>query len=94
MGSSLVALLYLGGLGPAAAGIILSHIGRSVSARKEYWSRVFDFKRIDGWWILIILFSYPLISAITTFLVQGTVQLTDSFRITLAYPTQLVPLLA
>jgi len=93
LGSPWVALLYLGGLGPAAAGIILSHIGRSASARKEYWSRVFDFKRIDGWWILIILFSYPLISAITTFLVQGKIQLSDSFQNALAHPAQLVPFL-
>jgi membrane protease YdiL (CAAX protease family) len=86
-----VILLYVGGLGPALAGILLSHLNTGSSTRKDYWSRVFDPKRIAGIWYLIIFLSYPLISVLLIFLTNGQIQLTDEFRSTLSQPISLLP---
>jgi len=91
MSSPWAILLYLGGLGPAAAALILLYSWEGEGLRKAYWSRVFDPKRISGPWYLVIFLSYPALSLLTTFLLQGQVQLTETFQDVLSQPLRLIP---
>jgi membrane protease YdiL (CAAX protease family) len=88
-----VILLYTGGLGPSFAGILLTYLNTDSSTRKDYWSRVFNPKIIGGIWYLIIFLFYPIISALIIYLVDGQIQLTDEFRVSLSQPLNLVPFL-
>jgi membrane protease YdiL (CAAX protease family) len=85
--------LYIGGLGPALAGILLTYTDTDPFARKNYWSRVFDPNRIGGIWYLIIFLFYPIISVLIIYLVDGQIHLTDGFRVSLSQPLNLVPFL-
>jgi len=55
-------LLYLGGLGPMIADIILVHLTYNRIERRDYWRRVIDFRRISGKWYAVILLFFPLLS--------------------------------
>jgi hypothetical protein len=85
MESAWVILLYLGGLGPAAAAIFLGQNKSEAAAIKEYWARVFEFQRIGGFWYLVILLAYPAISLIATTMVQGRIQLAEPVQGMLGY---------
>jgi membrane protease YdiL (CAAX protease family) len=93
MESRWVILLYLGGLGPAAAAVILVLIRGDRVSRKEYWSRLVDYKRIDKLWFPIIFFGYPVISLIATWLVQGRIGFSETIQGMLAQPLQFLPFL-
>jgi membrane protease YdiL (CAAX protease family) len=88
-----VILLYLGGLGPAFAAVLLIHIQTDPSIKKDYWSRVFSFRNISGIWYWVIFLSYPALSAITTLLMRGELHLSTEFQEILANPLRLVPFL-
>lgn len=50
-------LLYLGGLGPAAAGLVLLYRTESPGFIEDFWRRMVDGRRIGGsWWAFILLF--------------------------------------
>lgn len=91
--SSWVILLYLGGLGPAFAAVLLKHYQTDLSVKKDYWSRVFSFRKISGIWYWVIFLSYPALSAITTFVLQGELHFSEAFQDILADPLRLVPFL-
>ena len=88
-----VFLLYLGGVGPAVAAVLLKHLKTDPSVRKDYWSRVIDFRKISGAWYWVILLAYPAMSAVTTLLLQGEVRFSADFLEVLADPLRLVPFL-
>lgn len=84
-------LLYLGGLGPAAAALTLTYLRGDSQARKEYWSRVFDPKRISAIWYAVILLAYPALSLISALVLQGQIRFLPSFQDLLAQPLRLIP---
>ncbi|MFL7813226.1 MAG: CPBP family intramembrane glutamic endopeptidase [Anaerolineales bacterium] len=88
-----VILLYLGGLGPAFAAVLLKHLHTTPSVKRDYWSRVFGFRKISGFWYWVIFLSYPALSAITTFVMRGELRFSAAFRDILADPLRLVPFL-
>ncbi len=60
-------LLFLGGLGPALAAILL--IWREGdAARRDFWQRIVDFRRIGPAWYAVIFLTVPVVS----FLAIGT----------------------
>jgi membrane protease YdiL (CAAX protease family) len=61
-------LLYLGGLGPPLAGILLTHLTQGPSGRRDYWRRVFQFRRIDGVWYGVIVNTVPLLAGLAVLL--------------------------
>ena len=91
--SSWVILLFLGGLGPAFAAILLKHLHTTPSVKSDYWSRVFGFRNISGIWYWMIFLFYPALSAITTFVLRGELRFSAAFQDILADPLRLVPFL-
>ncbi len=54
----LLILMFLGVFAPGIAGIILTYREQGLEGRRDYWRRVFDFRRISfKWYMLIILIS-------------------------------------
>lgn len=81
-------LLYIGGIGPAVGGILLTY--RNKESRKEYWRRVFDFKRIGAVWYPVILLAYPLITALLALVENGLVQITQTLQESWAQPVRIL----
>ncbi|MBU0512703.1 MAG: CPBP family intramembrane metalloprotease [Chloroflexi bacterium] len=81
-----VILLYIGGIGPAVGGILLTYLNRDKESRKDYWRRVLDVKRIGGKWYLVILLGYPLITVLLSIIENGQVQITETFKELLTQP--------
>jgi len=73
-------LLYLGGIGPAFSGILLTYLHKDKEGRREYWQRVFDFRRIGAKWVPVILFAYPLLTALLTLVENRQIQITEAFQ--------------
>jgi membrane protease YdiL (CAAX protease family) len=90
-GSPWVFLLYIGGIGPAVGGILLTYLNKEKESYKEYWRRVFDVKRIGAIWYLVILLAYPLMTAMLAIAENGQLQITETFRELLSQPVRLVP---
>jgi membrane protease YdiL (CAAX protease family) len=61
-----IILMILGGLGPAAAEIILIFGRGNRLQKRDYWRRVLDARRISLKWLAIILLIFPLINAVAT----------------------------
>lgn len=67
-----VGLIYvLGGFGPAIAGILMVYGTNDEETIRDYWRRVFDFRRIGARWYLPILLLYPA-SVLLAFAVSRT----------------------
>ncbi|HEY76297.1 MAG TPA: CPBP family intramembrane metalloprotease [Thermoflexia bacterium] len=66
--SSARLLLYLGGLGPPLAGILLTHLTRDREGRWDYWRHVVDFKRIGAGWYGVILLTVPALTGLAALL--------------------------
>ncbi|MBN1146561.1 MAG: CPBP family intramembrane metalloprotease [Anaerolineales bacterium] len=60
MNFPVVLLLVLGGLGPPLAAILLTHLAHDSEEWRDYWRRVFDFRRISAGWCAVILLFCPL----------------------------------
>lgn len=55
----LLALMFLGVFGAGIAGIILTYREQGRAGGRDYWHRVFDFRRIHIKWYLLILLLFP-----------------------------------
>jgi membrane protease YdiL (CAAX protease family) len=55
-------LVGLGGVGPMVVGIALTYLTREKEYQREYWQRVFDFKRIRPGWLAVTLLMVPLLT--------------------------------
>jgi len=86
-------LLYIGGIGPAIGGILLTYLNNDKESHKAYWRRVFDVKRIGAIWYLIILLAYPLITALLEIAENGQIQITDTFQELLSQPVSIITFL-
>lgn len=93
--SSWVILLYVGGLGPALAGILLTYLAHDKDYQKEYWRRVFDPKRIGVAWYFVVLLSYPALTLLILLpgVLQSHVLISETLQELLSQPVRLVPFL-
>lgn len=55
----------LGGFGPSAAAVILVYRNKEKDERREFWRRVFSFRRVSGKWYAILLLLFPLVTALS-----------------------------
>jgi membrane protease YdiL (CAAX protease family) len=57
-------LLFPGGFGPSISGVVMLYRTRDETGRRDFWQRVFSFRRIGGAWYAFILLVFPLITAL------------------------------
>jgi len=62
--TALMGIYALGGLGPAAAAILLTVLTQNQEGRREYWRRIVDFRRIPLRWYGVILLTVPAITGL------------------------------
>jgi uncharacterized protein len=91
------ALLYAGGLGPLAAALFLLFRRGDRAARRDYWQRATQGRRMGGPWLAITVFTVPLIVA-SAGLLDGLLggqgaALETGMRTTLTQPLVLLPFL-
>ena len=55
----LMGIVFLGVFGPGMAGIILTYRELGQQGGRDFWRRVFDFRRISLKWAVLILLLYP-----------------------------------
>lgn len=55
----LLAVVFLGVFGPGIAGISLTYRELGREGGRDFWRRVFDFRRITAKWVALILLLYP-----------------------------------
>lgn len=55
----LLAVVFLGVFGPGVAGIIMTYRDQGKDGRRDFWHRVFDFRRISLKWYALILLLFP-----------------------------------
>lgn len=96
MNSPWVVLLYLGGIGPAVGGILLTYLDTDKARQREYWQRALDPRRIGARWYLVVLFAYPLLTLAVLLpqIAQGQFPASDALQEMLAQPLRLVPFVA
>lgn len=71
-------LQYVGGAGPLVAALVLTHFFEKPPAQKDFWSRIFDPRRMSWRWTLAALLIHPMILLIVTIVdiaLGGTLQL-------------------
>lgn len=96
MSFPLILLTILGGLGPAAAEFVLIFFHGEESLRRDYFLRIFDFRRIRWTWAVGILVLFPLLNAAATglsVLSGGPEPTWDTVREFLNRPLSLIPYL-
>ena len=62
--TALMVIYALGGLGPAAAAILLITLTQDREGRRDYWRRIVDFRRIPLRWYGVILLTVPAITGL------------------------------
>ena len=63
-----VILLLLGILGPMVTGITFTCLTQDKEGKRDYWTRIIDFRRISGRWYLIIFLFVPILTALAAIL--------------------------
>jgi membrane protease YdiL (CAAX protease family) len=63
-----VILLLLGILGPMVTGITFTYLTQDKKGKRDYWTRIIDFRRISGRWYLIIFLFVPILTALAAIL--------------------------
>jgi membrane protease YdiL (CAAX protease family) len=61
----LLAVVFLGVFGPGIAGIIMTYREQGKEGGRDFWRRVFDFRRISLKWYALILLLYPVLHLIS-----------------------------
>jgi membrane protease YdiL (CAAX protease family) len=57
-------LLFLGILGPMVTGIGFTYLTQDKDGRRDYWTRVRDFRRISAKWYLVIFLFVPMLNVL------------------------------
>ena len=60
----LLTIMFLGVCGPGIAGILLTNREQGKEGRRDFWCRVYDFRRISLKWYMLILLIYPVLHLI------------------------------
>jgi uncharacterized protein len=55
----LLAMVFLGVFGPGIAGIVMTYREQGKEGGRDFWRRVFDFRRISLKWYVLILLLFP-----------------------------------
>jgi membrane protease YdiL (CAAX protease family) len=87
-------LLYLGGVGPPLAAIVLTYLTQSRAGRRDFWSRVVDLRRIGVGWYAIILLTFPALiglAALLDVLTGGAVPRFETAARFLSRPLAILP---
>lgn len=58
-------LTFLGGFGPSISGVVMIYRSRDDADRRDFWRRVYSFRRIGGAWYAFILLAFPLITGLS-----------------------------
>lgn len=61
----LLAVVFLGVFGPGIAGIVMTYREQGKEGRRDFWRRVFDFRRISLKWYVLILLLFPVLHMIS-----------------------------
>lgn len=61
----LLAVVFLGVFGPGIAGITLTYREQGREGGRDFWRRVFDFRRISLKWYVLLLLIYPILHLIS-----------------------------
>jgi membrane protease YdiL (CAAX protease family) len=61
-------LVLLAALGPMVAGIAFTYLTRDKEGRRDYWRRIFSFKRIPAGWYLVIFLFVPILNGLAALL--------------------------
>jgi membrane protease YdiL (CAAX protease family) len=61
----LLAVVFLGVFGPGIAGIVLTYREQGKEGGRDFWHRVFDFRRISLKWYVLILLLFPALHLIS-----------------------------
>jgi membrane protease YdiL (CAAX protease family) len=61
-------LIALGGIGPMVVAIALTYTTQDREGRRDYWKRLFDFRRISFRWYAVILLAVPAITGLAVLL--------------------------
>jgi membrane protease YdiL (CAAX protease family) len=61
---TLMVIYGLGGLGPAAATVVLAYLTRGREGRRDYWRRIVDFRRIPLRWYGVVFLTVPAITVL------------------------------
>jgi len=61
----LLAVVFLGVFGPGIAGIIMTYREQGREGGRDFWRRVFDFRRISFKWYVLILLLFPALHMIS-----------------------------
>jgi membrane protease YdiL (CAAX protease family) len=62
--SLLLAIVFLGVFGPGIAGILMTYREQGKQGRRDFWYRVFDFRRISLKWYGLIFLLFPVLHLI------------------------------
>jgi len=55
----LLAMVFLGVFGPGMAGIVMTYREKGKDGGRDFWRRVFDFRRVSLKWYVLILLLFP-----------------------------------
>ena len=61
----LLAVVFLGVFGPGIAGIVMTYREQGKEGGRDFWQRVFDFRRISLKWYALILLLFPVLHLIS-----------------------------
>jgi membrane protease YdiL (CAAX protease family) len=61
-------LLYLGGVGPLLAALVLTYLTQDRAGRRDFWRRAIAFRRISGGWYGVIVLTFPALIGIAVVL--------------------------
>lgn len=64
--SSVLQILFLlGGFGPSISGVVLVHRTQDGAGRRDFWQRVFSFRRIGRRWYAFISLAFPVLALLS-----------------------------
>jgi membrane protease YdiL (CAAX protease family) len=66
----LLAVMFLGTFGPGIAGIIMTYREQGKEGGRDFWRRVFDFRRISLKWYALIFLLYPILQLLAVVVTQ------------------------
>jgi membrane protease YdiL (CAAX protease family) len=89
-----IVLFALGLCGPAVSAILLTYLTGDKQERREYWSRLINFKRIGpGWYAIIILIApiYSVLAILSGLMIKGNIPALDTAVRYMTHPLTIIP---
>lgn len=89
-----IVLFIIGIFGPAVSAIFLTYLTGDQQERREYWSRLINFRRIGPRWYAIIILIAPVCSVLailTGFVINGNLPSVDTAVSYVTHPLTILP---